>query len=740
MRRMKDTPASTDEPGRGADAGRDTASTPNGSEPSAGDTIVLPENLSLAPQDLTGDRLLSDIPRLTLSGDKPPVPALGGIPLLSKLGQGGMGAVYYGVHPRLQVEVAIKILPFHLAEQQPGMVERFLREARVAARVKSPHLAGVLDVNEEKGLYYIVMEFVQGESAGDHLRSLKEKGETGLPESTALDICIAAAKGIAAAHEKGVIHRDLKPDNILIPKSGGALLYDEAKVADLGLARSDKHDKSLTGYNQAMGTPGYMAPEQGMDAKTAGKPADVFSIGATLYALLSGKAPFAASSVMKSLVLTLQETHPPLRPIRPDLAEATTRLVDRCLDKEPAKRPSDARALLEELKACRAGQARSAAAQPGVEVAPEVPTLPDTPAPLEPTVVGPRTAEPAKAARSPEADGLAPTLIAAPGAAAPAVAEKGKTRAADKRRGRIAVAILILVIVVIGIARASKSKKPVNEIKKTAETTGAEERAGTPDEKGGDADQKTDAEPAGDEKQPVPDPKTLAPPDGQKPDDVLKRPADFRRELIEKARKGNVLAGARMLDLLMFSEIGSFTPQEIRKLGIWSLGRRKVGEKHPAQIHAVFRAHAVMRQKRPAFKRLAMNKARKDLERFPLKDPVLLSQAAWLEREAMNKDKAQEYVRRALRAIEEEDQSTYPDLFKAARARLKAELNRPDRNKDGSRDQAVKAYEEAAGLFKKAGDDKAAKACLQERDHCRDEIDSPESWDRKPRHRLRPRR
>lgn len=722
MRPMSDTPASSEESETLAQSGSDAASSSGNGEPSAGDTIILPENLSLAPQDLTGDRLLSDIPRLTLSDDKPPVPALGGIPLLSKLGQGGMGAVYYGAHPRLQVEVAIKILPFHLAEQQPGMVERFLREARVAARVKSPHLVGVMDVNEEKGLYYIVMEFVQGESAGDYLRSLIEKGEKGLPESTALDICIAAAKGIAAAHDKGVIHRDLKPDNILLPKSGGTLLFDEAKVADLGLARSDKHDKSLTGYNQAMGTPGYMAPEQGMDAKTAGKPADVFSLAATLYALLSGKAPFAASSVMKSLVITLQESHPPLRPMRPDLSEATTELVDRCLDKDPSKRPADARAMLEELKACRAGQASAAAARPRTEVTPAVPVLNDTPPVLDPTLVNPQTKEQTPATSGSEVDGFAPTVIAKPGASsAPTVPDKAKVRSADKRRGRIAIAILVIVILVVLIGQANQSDKTGEEAGTKTDTSGSEEPKDTAVTDPKVEDKEPDPEPKPDDTEPNANPQPPDKTDDPTRDELLKRPGDFRRELVEKAKQGNILAGARMLDLLMFSEMAEFTPQELRRLAVWSRSRKKIGEKYPPQIHAVFKAQAAMRGKAPPiFKKMGIGIARAELERFPLKDPVVLSQAAWLQREALKKEKAQEYVLKALRAIEEEDQSRYPDLFKAARARLKAELLRPDRNTEGSRKKAMKAYEEAAHLFTKAGDAPAAKACIREQENCRD--------------------
>src|SRR5205823_4676117 len=161
--------------------------------------------------------LLANAPRIDTNGKA--TPALGGIPLLAKLGQGGMGAVYYGIHPRLQVAVAVKVLPFHLAQSQPDMIQRFFREAQIAARIKSSHLVNVLDVNEEKGLFYLIMEFVSGQSAGAHLRQIAKEGGAGLPETTALEICIAATEGLAAAHAENVVHRDIKPDNIMLPKA-----------------------------------------------------------------------------------------------------------------------------------------------------------------------------------------------------------------------------------------------------------------------------------------------------------------------------------------------------------------------------------------------------------------------------------------------------------------------------------------------------------------------------------------
>ncbi|GMV83477.1 MAG: hypothetical protein AMXMBFR7_46610 [Planctomycetota bacterium] len=306
---------------------------------------------TLPLQDLSRDALIAHAPRIESEGQLRP--ALGGIPLLAKLGQGGMGVVYLGIHPRLNKEVAVKVLPAHLAQQQPDLVARFFREAQLAASVQSPHLVGVTDVNEELGLFYLVMEFVPGVSAGSYLKELRDFGKVGLAETFALEICIAATAGLAAAHAAGIVHRDVKPDNILIPKDGGKLHFAASKLADLGLARSEALSQSMTGSLACMGTPGFMSPEQSLDAADCGKPTDIFSMGATLYALLSGKAPFAANTLMKVLMATRNEAHAPIASLRKDVSEGTAALMDRCLSKDPEKRFADGTALLSALTQCR---------------------------------------------------------------------------------------------------------------------------------------------------------------------------------------------------------------------------------------------------------------------------------------------------------------------------------------------------------------------------------------------------
>lgn len=302
-------------------------------------------------QDLTNDKILLHTKRMEFDGKT--VPSLGGIPLLRKIGQGGMGAVYVGYRQLLQREVAVKVLPQQVAAQDEQMTERFLREARLAAKIASEHLVAVEDVGEENGISYLVMEYVKGCGASDLLK--KEKG--GLSEEKALDIVIGATTGLAAAHDAGVIHRDIKPDNILVPYDpNGFPQHAKSKVADLGIARPiDSGGHSLTMARLAIGTPGYMAPEQATDAKTAGKPADVFAMGATLYCLLSGEAPFEGESPTSVLMATLKDPHKPIKKLKADVSMSTATILDRCLEKDPTKRPRDAAALLALLKCARSG-------------------------------------------------------------------------------------------------------------------------------------------------------------------------------------------------------------------------------------------------------------------------------------------------------------------------------------------------------------------------------------------------
>jgi hypothetical protein len=327
--------------------------TPSAARSEVGQLVLeLPERLHVEIQDLAGDVLLKPLPKMRSRERE--FPSLGGVPLLAKLGQGGMGAVYFGYHPRLRKEVAVKVLSYLSQGQTDDSVKRFQREASLAARIVSPHLVQVFDVNEEGGVFYSVIEYVSGISAADCAGFMSEEQTAPTPEAVALDVCIAATKGLCAAHEAGIVHRDIKPDNILIPRqdSDGALLYENAKLLDLGIAREEQ-EAGLTGTRMALGTVGFMAPEQARDARSVSKAADVFAMGATLYAMLTGRPPFAGNSAFEILMATVSKPHKPVQEIRHDVGPMTAETIDRCLKKNALDRFEDAQRLLVALEQCR---------------------------------------------------------------------------------------------------------------------------------------------------------------------------------------------------------------------------------------------------------------------------------------------------------------------------------------------------------------------------------------------------
>ena len=335
-------------------------------------------------EDLKDDKLLWHLPRSGFGR-----PMLGGIPLLRRLGKGAMGAVYFARHPRLDVDVAIKILPYLLVEEEPLLLERFLSEGRVAASLQSDHIVRVLDVNRDGETHYIVMEYVDGESAKAYLRRV---GTPGVPERDALDIVTAATRGLAAAHAKRIVHRDVKPDNILIPK--GEL--KKAKLADLGLAKPQWGGESVGTKSQALlGTPGFMSPEQIVESRTADAAADVFGMGATLHMLLTGKPPYSGETLMRIVAATLQKEPDPL----PSTVNSSiASIVSRCLARDPKKRYTDGAELLAVLEKAETGtsyktewlpefkavEIKTSATQPSMGTLPDADDLPPPLVPVAP--------------------------------------------------------------------------------------------------------------------------------------------------------------------------------------------------------------------------------------------------------------------------------------------------------------------------------------------------------------------
>jgi serine/threonine protein kinase/WD40 repeat protein len=280
---------------------------------------------------------------------------VGAYRLLEKLGEGGMGVVFKAQDERRSRLVALKVASPAVARDEV-LRKRFAREARAAARVASPHVASVIDVGEHEGLPFIVLELLPGGSLGDVV-----KRDGPLPWRRAAERGLQIARGLQAIHAAGLVHRDLKPDNVLLDASG------VCKITDFGLVGVTDEagmtlTRDLTQTGEILGTVAFMSPEQA-DGKRAGSEADVYALGATLYYLLSGKTLFAGSGLML-LKKILMDTPIPLAKAAPGVPVELVAVVERMLAKDPAARGNAARAasdLTGLLAARRTAPRRSAA-------------------------------------------------------------------------------------------------------------------------------------------------------------------------------------------------------------------------------------------------------------------------------------------------------------------------------------------------------------------------------------------
>ena len=253
---------------------------------------------------------------------------LGPYEVRSKLGQGGMGAVYLAFDKTLDREVALKILPVEYSRDQ-SYIQRFEREAKSLARLRHPNLIHIYSVGDEDGIHYFAMELVRGETLADYMR---KRGP--LPEDEVLNLGSQILCALQAIHRIGITHRDIKSSNIMIDGPGHAVLMD------FGLAK-DRRESGLTTAGSVLGTPEYMAPEQ-IQGEEVSPASDIYSFGVLLFEMLSGRLPFIGSTMISILRAHCDQPPPPLAGLRPDISKDIIRIVEKALAKTISNRYSSA--------------------------------------------------------------------------------------------------------------------------------------------------------------------------------------------------------------------------------------------------------------------------------------------------------------------------------------------------------------------------------------------------------------
>jgi serine/threonine-protein kinase len=255
------------------------------------------------------------------------------------LGMGGMGVVYRAWDTELGELVAIKTLRMDAAQSEPAALERFKQEIRLARKITHRNVVRTHDIGEVDGLYFITMEYVEGQSL-KHL--IQSRGS--LPVNVVLTVGKQLCRALEVAHEQGVIHRDIKPQNLIVEPSG------TLKVMDFGIARLAKRAEGMTQAGMAVGTPEYMAPEQLLGADVDFR-ADLYATGAVLFESVTGRTPFVADSPITLVAKQLEESPPSPRSLNAEVPEVLAALILRALSKDPADRPQSAGLLFEELDA-----------------------------------------------------------------------------------------------------------------------------------------------------------------------------------------------------------------------------------------------------------------------------------------------------------------------------------------------------------------------------------------------------
>ena len=270
---------------------------------------------------------------------------VGDYPLIRQLGKGGMGSVWLSHHPILDIPLAIKVLQVKNQDNAAEYRKRFIQEGLLAASIDHPNLLRIYDAGVDETNHYLAMEFIDGEDMGKLLKRHPE----GLPTQQVLDSSIMITKALNCPHQKGIIHRDLKPENILLTKSGSL------KLADLGIAKNLEDRNGVTSTGIALGTPHYIAPEQALNAANADQRSDIYTLGATLYHLITGTTPYIGSTPLQVMMQHVQE---PLEHPQSRKADANTQLcsvICKMMEKRPEMRYQNCTELLEDLEIIKLG-------------------------------------------------------------------------------------------------------------------------------------------------------------------------------------------------------------------------------------------------------------------------------------------------------------------------------------------------------------------------------------------------
>ncbi|WP_422931983.1 WD40 repeat domain-containing serine/threonine protein kinase [Singulisphaera sp. PoT] len=403
--------------------------------------------------------------------------AIGRYIILDRLGAGGMGVVFKAKHRVTARVVALKILLPSLTEKRDA-VARFRREAEAAARLNHTNVVSVLDADTDRGVHFLVLDYVEG---CDLDRYVRQRGPLSVEQG--IDALAQAARGLAAAHGHGIIHRDIKPGNLILDREG------TVKVLDLGLAKliaaanqptpGWKTGTALTLAHTYMGTVDFMAPEQADDSRSADHRADVYSLGCTIFYLLTGRAPFQAPSILKRLIEHQERPAPSLVEARPETPPSLEALYQSMMAKSPEDRPGSMTEVVSRLEACRQEAARKGGAPATSRMSPP----PPAPTPVDPIA----------AIRLSEDEG---SLL--PKSGSGVVNDRGRLVS------MVASAVVTLTLIIGGFILIPKRGQPPATANAKADPDGADEESKAPEGPSGPAGEKAAPAPVAEDTTPEP--------------------------------------------------------------------------------------------------------------------------------------------------------------------------------------------------------------------------------------------